>query len=815
MVDLYSLKIAAEKVEQIQDTLKALDEAVVLIGAFAQTEENQQLLHALLENIDDVKQIVNSVDLMQTTTDDINRGTYLGNRKIDIDISLNKPNIAETISFNEAMEIWLDPASTVYYNKATVLFTDGTSIDVPFVNDDAQVINVSTHGAIISQLNGSAPLTAKMVNTRIVDEVGGKTGTFIRVSDVIGSASNVERITLHVSAGTAVEPKPDFYWAKTTSALQTLANRVNDIIKIGNDIDKIISIASRADEFMELQASITELMDIHAQLSELLQVQNHAATATAQAQIATQKAEQSTEDRAIALAAREVAQNAAATATQKSNEIKSIQAQAQTLVSGSQATAVYNPNDGKITFGIPTGPVGPKGDPFTVNAVGLASERSSFDIQPKNFSFLATDEGLLYFKQTATSGDWSVGIPFGKGDKGDTGDAGNGIVSLVKVSGDGSAGTTDTYRITYTNGTTFDFGVYHGADSALISVAGRTGAVVLNKADVGLPNVDNTSDLAKPVSTATQTALNLKANLASPTFTGTVGGITKAMVGLGNVDNTSDADKPVSTATQTALDAKQATITGGASTIAGANLTASRALVSDANGKVAVSGVTATQLGYLSDVTSAIQTQLNAKQATLVSGTNIKTVNGTSILGSGDIAISSTAVTLTGDQTVAGVKTFSSSPIVPTPTAGTQAVNKAYVDSGAGASFVANDTRVKTALSASGGAPIYACRAWVNFVGAVTVAIRASGNVSSITDNGVGDYTVNFTTAMPDANYAPVLGSASNGAANNFPLQVHSSGGVPSNAPTLKSTTQLRLRSATANGTTQSDTAEASVAIFR
>jgi hypothetical protein len=53
----------------------------------------------------------------------------------------------------------------------------------------------------------------------------------------------------------------------------------------------------------------------------------------------------------------------------------------------------------------------------------------------------------------------------------------------------------------------------------------------------------------------------------------------------------------------------------------------------------------------------------------------------------------------------------------------------------------------------------YGCRAWVNFNGTGTVAIRASGNVSSITDNGVGDYTVNFTTAMPDANYS-MAGSA-------------------------------------------------------
>lgn len=93
--------------------------------------------------------------------------------------------------------------------------------------------------------------------------------------------------------------------------------------------------------------------------------------------------------------------------------------------------------------------------------------------------------------------------------------------------------------------------------------ANRTPAQVktdlaLVKGDVGLGSVDNTSDANKPVSSATQTALDTKAPLASPNFTGTVGGVTKSMVGLGSVDNTSDLAKPVSTATQTALDLKQA-----------------------------------------------------------------------------------------------------------------------------------------------------------------------------------------------------------------------------------------------------------------
>jgi hypothetical protein len=227
------------------------------------------------------------------------------------------------------------------------------------------------------------------------------------------------------------------------------------------------------------------------------------------------------------------------------------------------------------------------------------------------------------------------------------------------------------------------------------SVASKTGAVTLVKGDVGLGNVDNTADADKPVSSATQTALNAKQDtLVSGTNIKTVnstsllgsgnieisssvawGGITgtlstqtdlqsaldakeatitagttgqyyrgdksfqtldKAAVGLSNVDNTSDANKPVSTATQTALDGKQATITGAATTIDTEDLTASRALVSDGSGKVAVSDVTSTELGYLDGVTSAVQTQVDAKTAKLIS---LNTQTGTTytlVLGDAD-----------------------------------------------------------------------------------------------------------------------------------------------------------------------------------
>ena len=75
------------------------------------------------------------------------------------------------------------------------------------------------------------------------------------------------------------------------------------------------------------------------------------------------------------------------------------------------------------------------------------------------------------------------------------------------------------------------------------------------------------------------------------------------------------------------------------------------------------------------------------------------------------------------------------------------------------------------ALGNIGTAPVYAARAWVNFNGTGTVAIRASGNVSSITDNGTGDYTVNFTTAMPDADYS-YLGSGRRNSATQRPVNI-------------------------------------------
>jgi len=104
----------------------------------------------------------------------------------------------------------------------------------------------------------------------------------------------------------------------------------------------------------------------------------------------------------------------------------------------------------------------------------------------------------------------------------------------------------------------------------------------------------------------------------------------------------------------------------------------------------------------------------------------------------------------------------------------------------------------------------YGCRAWVNFNGTGTVAIRASGNVSTITDNGTGDYTVNMTNALTDANYAAVVSASLAGAAATF---VNSySGAFAAVTPT---TTTFRFQCSTHTSAVGKDAEYAIASIFR
>ena len=116
--------------------------------------------------------------------------------------------------------------------------------------------------------------------------------------------------------------------------------------------------------------------------------------------------------------------------------------------------------------------------------------------------------------------------------------------------------------------------------------------------------------------------------------------------------------------------------------------------------------------------------------------------------------------------------------------------------------------------TASGSAPSYSARAWVNFNGTGAVAIRASGNVSSITDNGAGDYTVNFTTAMPDINYTTVVSSITMGGTAQVSYASLASYNSTAYGPTSSSVRVIQGGTGNSGGPKE-DTAYFNVVIFR
>lgn len=120
----------------------------------------------------------------------------------------------------------------------------------------------------------------------------------------------------------------------------------------------------------------------------------------------------------------------------------------------------------------------------------------------------------------------------------------------------------------------------------------------------------------------------------------------------------------------------------------------------------------------------------------------------------------------------------------------------------------ASITAAKMSGAQSGSAPAYAARAWVNFNGTGTVAIRASGNVTSITDNGTGDYTVNFTTAMADANYCGTVGFGDDSGSTG-------SGSWSTRVGVTRTVSAFRVRGSRPDNGALADSSDTNVSIFR
>jgi hypothetical protein len=242
------------------------------------------------------------------------------------------------------------------------------------------------------------------------------------------------------------------------------------------------------------------------------------------------------------------------------------------------------------------------------------------------------------------------------------------------------------------------------------------------------------------------------------------------------------------------------------------------------------------------NITGNITGNVTGNVAGNVTGNVTGNVSGSSGSCTGNSATVTNGVYTTGNQSIAGVKTFTDAVSITSTaqdtltmtssssggvnlklvgTSGSPAAPNKFIRSLAGVLEVINSAYTAPLMqvydagdfafnSGFGSSRVaYGCRAWVNFNGTGTVAIRGAGGVSSITDNGTGDYTVNFSTAMVDANYAVTANSQAIDSGTGFPTVVTVSTTNPPVAASCRVLTKL------SNTTTTSDRDYVYVAIHR
>lgn len=295
---------------------------------------------------------------------------------------------------------------------------------------------------------------------------------------------------------------------------------------------------------------------------------------------------------------------------------------------------------------------------------------------------------------------------------------------------------------------------------------------IVGSADVAFSSADVTLTLTN--TNGSQTARHVRLNL-----TGTSGGARQLILGSG-----CQIDKPyiINNGLADAVTVKNTTGTGvvvpaGTSMWVFNNGTNVVEAVNHVNSLSANSLTLSSALPVASGGTG--RSTLTANNVVLGNGTsavnlvapgsngNVLTSNGTTWVSStpasgGDVtgpaSATADAVVLfngtTGKLIKDSAKTLPAGDIV--GTSASQTLTNKSIDSGQLTGNISAD-RIINALNANS-APIYACRSWVNFNGTGVLSVRASGNVSTVADNGTGTYTVNFSTNMPDANYSVVFG---------------------------------------------------------
>jgi hypothetical protein len=313
------------------------------------------------------------------------------------------------------------------------------------------------------------------------------------------------------------------------------------------------------------------------------------------------------------------------------------------------------------------------------------------------------------------------------------------------------------------------------------SVAGMTGAVTLSNTDISGLGTMAVETATNYLTTATASATYFtiasaanKADLASPTFTG---------VPLSTTAAADTNTTQIATTAYVVGQASASTPANNGTAAIGTSLKYARAdhvhATDTSRAPLASPSLTGTPLS----TTAAVDTNTTqiATTAFVVAqaGSATPVVNGTAAVGTSLRYARQDHVHGT-DTTRAPLAspTFTGTPTLPTGTIAT-------TQTGGN-----NTTAVATTAFVTAAIPTNSIKAWVNFLGVGTVAINASNNVSSITDNAAGDYTVNFTTAISDANYTVLT---SDYGRTGFGTGLRTAAAAWTGAPTTKTTTAARI----------------------
>jgi len=335
------------------------------------------------------------------------------------------------------------------------------------------------------------------------------------------------------------------------------------------------------------------------------------------------------------------------------------------------------------------------------------------------------------------------------------------------------------------------------------SVAGRTGAITLAVADIS-----GAAPTASPALSGTPTAPTATVGtnttqiattafvLANASSGASWGSITGTLSSQTDLQNALNAKLATATAATTYAALAGATFTGKVNTIAS---TTTNAGLNVPHGVAPTSAVN----GDIWTTTSDLLVRINGVNRTMVNVDGTQTISGTKTFSSAGLTLGNS--TGTGTINVGTGATLST--LTKNINIGTNGVSGSTtnISIGSSVSGATSTTTMSGVVNAAGLAN--GVKAWVNFNGTGTVAIRASYNVSSITDNGVGDYTVNFTTAIADANYS--IGIARSALPQSGFIQIDPTGTV------VPTTTAVRIGCANYQNTVLQDTPINCVTIIR